>query len=65
MTELQKNLYLHFLKSKLLYKLITGNIDSESYNNTLACIQNLKKLLTHPNMIYETILSVKLLPIDY
>ncbi|KAG2383647.1 hypothetical protein C9374_004318 [Naegleria lovaniensis] len=49
MTELQENLYKHFVLSKTLRGFINGTLDS---NNALACILSLKKLLTHPNMIY-------------
>lgn len=52
LTELQKDLYLHFTKSKKVYEMLTGNKTS-SYSNALACIQTLKKLLTHPDIIHN------------
>jgi SNF2 family DNA or RNA helicase len=53
MSDLQKKLYNHVLKSKTLREMLYD--DSRSNNNTLSLIQNLKKLLTHPNMIYRQI----------
>lgn len=52
MSDLQKKLYLHVVKSKTLRDIL---YDSRSTNNTLSMIQNLKNLLTHPNMIYRQI----------
>lgn len=47
MTEFQKNLYLFFTKAQMLAKIEHDGL------NALSLIQNLKKLLTHPSMIYS------------
>lgn len=51
LSELQKNLYNHIIKSKYMNKILQS--DERSFNNTLSIIQNMKKLITHPNMVFD------------
>lgn len=50
MNSLQTALYKHFLKSKFVNSVLMGAKDK---NDALSCINVLKKLLTHPNMIHK------------
>lgn len=49
LTELQQNLYNHFLKSKATRKLVSGQKSA----GVLSAITNLKKLCNHPKLIYD------------
>ena len=49
LTELQQNLYNHFLKSKATSKLVSGQKSA----GVLSAITNLKKLCNHPKLIYD------------
>jgi hypothetical protein len=54
MNPLQEKLYKYFVKSKFVYQLLAGDKQKSAMGrNALSCIQNLKKLLTHPDMIYN------------
>lgn len=49
LTELQEQLYNHFLTSKATRKLVSGQKSA----GVLSAITNLKKLCNHPKLIYD------------
>ena len=49
LTDLQRDLYCHFLKSKAARKLVSGQKSA----GVLSAITNLKKLCNHPKLIYD------------
>jgi len=51
LTDLQRDLYNHFLKSKAARKLVTG----QKSVGVLPAITNLKKLCNHPKLIYDAL----------
>ena len=51
LTELQRGLYNHFLKSKAARKLVSG----QKSVGVLPAITNLKKLCNHPKLIYDAL----------
>lgn len=55
MSDLQRKIYKSFIRSKAVSRLFMAHSDSSPINNALAFIQSLKRLLTHPNMIYDMI----------
>jgi DNA repair and recombination RAD54-like protein len=52
MTELQRQLYCHFLESKAAAKLLSGKA-----TGVLSAITSLKKLCNHPKLIYDAVHS--------
>ncbi|KAL0479085.1 DNA repair and recombination protein RAD54 [Acrasis kona] len=57
LNQLQEKLYKHFVKSKYMYQLLSSGEKSGKGRHALSCIQNLKKLLTHPDMIYNALVK--------
>jgi DNA repair and recombination protein RAD54B len=56
MNPLQEQLYKYFVKSKYVYQLFANSEQKSAMGrHALSCIQNLKKLLTHPDMIYNVL----------
>jgi len=51
LTDLQRDLYCHFLKSKAARKLVSG----QKSVGVLPAITNLKKLCNHPKLIYDAL----------
>ena len=51
LTDLQRDLYNHFLKSKAARKLVSG----QKSVGVLPAITNLKKLCNHPKLIYDAL----------
>ena len=55
MTELQQNLYCHFLESNITRHLL--NADGKKSAKVLSAITSLKKLCNHPKLIYDTMMG--------
>jgi DNA repair and recombination protein RAD54 and RAD54-like protein len=58
MTEMQRNLYNHFLESKAtarLMKVAEGGNPSKGGTKVLGAITALKKLCNHPKLIYDAV----------
>ena len=55
MTELQLDLYCHFLESKIARSLL--NTDGKRSAKVLSAITSLKKLCNHPKLIYDSMMG--------
>ncbi len=59
MTKMQTDMYLSFLNSDAVRQSLRNDGDAKMTSSTLAAITSLKKLVNHPDLIYDLCLSGK------